>query len=69
MAKKYEYFISYLGLENNNDIRIGRCVFSDTQKINSLNAITKIENQIKEDALLKNVTILNFQLLGVKKCN
>lgn len=69
MAKRYEYFISYLGLENNNDIRIGRCVFSDTQKINSLNAITKIENHIKEDALLKNVTILNFQLLGVKKCN
>lgn len=69
MTKKYEYFISYLGIKDNNDVIVGRCVFPDTQKIESLNEIEKIENKIKEDVLLKSVTILNFQLLGVKKCN
>lgn len=58
----YHYFISFSHVTNGN-FGFGNTEFTLNEKITGIDMLKKIARNIERDCFVKNVVILNFQLL------
>lgn len=65
---KYNYFVSYFDTTNNNGFGFGRCEVTLKEKIECIDDIEFLEEELLKDIEeCKKVTIINYQLMKTIK--
>lgn len=61
---KYIYFVSYFDTTNNNGFGFGRCEVTSEEKIECIDDIKYLEEELLKDKdECKKLTIINYQLM------
>lgn len=65
---KYKYFISYFDITNNNGFGFGRCEVTLEEKVECIDDIKYLEEELfKDKPECNKLTIINFQLMKTIK--